>query len=117
AILQHTTGPKNPNQFDYAKYLSNKNIYAQLYVSRSEIKVSKKIRKDIWFYAARLNSRIVRNLEKAHFSKIEMNVALALILGQRQEISSDIIKDYQYSGATHILSVSGLHVGFIMLFV
>lgn len=46
-----------------------------------------------------------------------MNVALALILGQQQDISSDIIQDYQYSGATHILSVSGLHVGFIMLFI
>lgn len=46
-----------------------------------------------------------------------MNVALALILGQRQEISTDIIQDYQFSGATHILSVSGLHVGFIMLFI
>lgn len=117
AILQHTTAPKNPNQFDYAKYLANKQIYAQLYVDKSEIRVSKKIKKNIWFYATRLNSRIVRNLEKAHFNKIEMNVALALILGQRQEISSDIIKDYQYSGATHILSVSGLHVGFIMLFI
>lgn len=117
AILQHTTAPKNPNQFDYAKYLANKQIYAQVYVDKSEIRVSKKIKKNIWFYAARLNSRIVRNLEKAHFNKTEMNVALALILGQRQEISSDIIKDYQYSGATHILSVSGLHVGFIMLFI
>jgi competence protein ComEC len=46
-----------------------------------------------------------------------MNVALALILGQQQDISQDIIQDYQYSGATHVLSVSGLHVGFIMLFI
>lgn len=117
AILQHAKSPKNPNQFDYAKYLSNKNIYAQIYISPSEIKVSKKIKKDIWFYAAGINSRIIHNLEKAHFNKTEMNVAMALILGQRQEISADIVKDYQYSGATHILSVSGLHVGFIMLFI
>ncbi|MEO6176449.1 MAG: ComEC/Rec2 family competence protein [Flavobacterium circumlabens] len=115
--LQHTTAPKNPNQFDYAKYLANKQIYAQVNLSKAEIEVSKKIRKNVWFYAARLNSRIIRNLEKAHFNKTEMNVAMGLILGQRQEISSDILKDYQYSGATHILSVSGLHVGFIMLFI
>ncbi|RZJ55056.1 MAG: ComEC family competence protein [Flavobacterium sp.] len=115
--LQKTSAAKNPNQFDYGKYLFNKQIYAQVYVSKSETKVSKKIKKDIWFYAARLNSRIISNLEKAHFNKTEMNVAMALILGQQQEISSDIIQDYQYSGATHVLSVSGLHVGFIMLFI
>lgn len=117
AILQHTTAPKNPNQFDYAKYLANKQIYAQVYISKAEIEISKKIKRTIWFYASRLNSRIIYNLEKAHFNKTEMNVAMALILGQRQEISSDIIRDYQYSGATHILSVSGLHVGYIMLFI
>ena len=38
-------------------------------------------------------------------------------MGQRQEISADIIRDYQYAGAVHILSVSGLHIGFILLFV
>ena len=40
----------------------------------------------------------------------------ALILGQQQEIAPEILKDYQYAGAVHILSVSGLHVGFILLF-
>ena len=41
----------------------------------------------------------------------------ALILGQQQDISADIVQDYQFAGAVHILSVSGLHVGFILLFV
>ncbi|WP_225585314.1 ComEC/Rec2 family competence protein [Flavobacterium sp. MDT1-60] len=116
-VLQHTNSPKNPNQFNYAQYLSNKQIYAQIYISKAEIVLNKNAKKDIWFYASRLNTRIVHNLEKAKFNKEEMNVALALILGQQQEISSDIIQDYQYSGATHVLSVSGLHVGFIMLFI
>lgn len=116
-ILQHNSVLKNPNQFDYGKYLANKQIYAQIYVSKADIALNKKIKKNIWFYASRLNTRIVYNLEKAGFNTEEMNVALALILGQQQDISSDIIQDYQYSGATHVLSVSGLHVGFIMLFI
>lgn len=116
-VLQGNTSSKNPNQFDYAKYLENKQIYGQIYCRKSEIAINKNIKKDIWYYSGRLHSRIINNLEKAHFNKDEMNVALALILGQQQEISSEIIKDYQYSGTTHVLSVSGLHVGFIMLFI
>lgn len=116
-ILQQNNTPKNPNQFDYSKYLANKQIYAQIYASKSDITINRKIKKDIWFYTSRLHSRIVHNLEKAKFNKTEMHVALALILGQQQEISSEIKQDYQYSGVTHILSVSGLHVGFIMLFI
>ncbi|MBZ4036274.1 ComEC family competence protein [Flavobacterium sp. 17A] len=116
-VLQRNQSSKNPNQFDYSKYLADKQIYAQIYCQKKEILVSKTITKDIWYYCAKLHSRIISNLEKSKFSKEEMNVALALILVQQQEISQDIIQDYQYSGATHILSVSGLHVGFIMLFI
>ncbi len=115
--LQHNKSNKNPNQFDYAKYLSNRQIYAQIYCTKNQIKINKVIQKDIWYYSDCLHQRIIHNLEKSHFNATEMNVALALILGQQQEISPDIIQDYQYSGATHILSVSGLHVGFIMLLI
>ncbi len=115
--LKRNNSNKNPNQFDYDKYLADRQIYAQVYINKSEVKINKEITKDIWYYSDFLHQRIIRNLEKAHFNPAEMNVALALILGQQQEISSDIIQDYQYSGATHILSVSGLHVGFIMLLI
>ena len=42
---------------------------------------------------------------------------IALLLGQQQDISPEVLKDYQLAGAVHILSVSGLHVGFILVFV
>ncbi|MEN2414147.1 ComEC/Rec2 family competence protein [Flavobacterium mesophilum] len=116
-ILQKNNSNKNPNQFDYDKYLADRQIYAQVYLNKTEIQINKNIKKDIWYYSDCLHQRIIQNLEKSHFNPAEMNVALALILGQQQEISSDIIQDYQYSGATHILSVSGLHVGFIMLLI
>lgn len=108
---------KNPNQFDYGKYLKNKQIYAQIYTEKSEIKASSIIDKNAWYYASILRTKILKNLEKSNFHKTELNVAAALILGQQQDISPDIIKDYQYAGAVHILSVSGLHIGFILLFV
>lgn len=109
--------PNNPNQFDYGKYLENKQIYAQLYADVADIKIGSEIEKDIWYYSSKLRTRIIRNLEKNNFNKTELNVAIALIMGQQQDISPDIIRDYQYAGAVHILSVSGLHIGFILLFV
>lgn len=109
--------PKNPFQFDYGTYLKNKQIYGQLYADATQIKVSFQIEKDIWFYAAQIRNSIIDNLKKDGFNTTELNVALALLLGQQQDIDPDIIQDYQYAGAVHILSVSGLHIGFILLFV
>lgn len=115
--LYKNTLAKNPNEFDYSKYLENKQIYAQLYADAADIQTCSRLDKDPWYYTSKLRTKIIHNLEKKHFNKAELNVAIALILGQQQEISSDIIQDYQYAGAVHILSVSGLHIGFILLFV
>src|SRR6478609_1982065 len=50
ALLYKTTSQKNPNQFDYQKYLENKQIYAQLYAEPNEIQLRSEITKDIWYY-------------------------------------------------------------------
>jgi competence protein ComEC len=115
--LYQNNPAKNPNQFDYAKYLESKQIYAQIYADGSEIKIGSIIEKDVWYYISRLRTKIIQNLEKSKFNKAELHVAIALILGQQQDISPEIIRDYQFAGAVHILSVSGLHIGFILLFV
>ena len=107
----------NPNQFDYGKYLYNKSIFAQIYANNNTIKISNKFDKNIWYYSDRLRNKIITNLEKNNFSNVDLQVVSALILGQQQDISKEILKDYQYAGAIHILSVSGLHVGFILLFI
>ena len=114
--LQKNTSSKNPNQFDYGAYLERNQIYAQIYADASDIKIGSIIKKDIWHYTASIRTKIIQNLEKNHFDKAELGVAIALLLGQKQELSPDIISDYQLAGAVHILAVSGLHVGIILLF-
>lgn len=107
----------NPNQFDYGNYLENKQIYAQLYTDANDVKINAATEKNLSFYASKIRTKIIANLEKNHFGKAELSVVNALILGQQQDISPDIVHDYQYAGAIHVLSVSGLHVGFVLLFI
>ena len=109
--------PNNPNQFDYGSYLENKQIYAQIYANASAIKISSKIDKNLNYYASKIRNKIILNLERNGFAKSELSVVNALILGQQQDISKEVVQDYQYAGAIHVLSVSGLHVGFILLFI
>ena len=109
--------PNNPNQFDHGKYLETKGIYAQVFAETSQLKISSIIDRDIWYYTSTFRNKIILNLEKSGFKKEELAVISALILGQQQDISPEVLRDYQYAGAVHILSVSGLHVGFILLFI
>ncbi|OYU82166.1 MAG: competence protein ComEC [Flavobacterium sp. BFFFF1] len=106
----------NPAQFDYGKYLDNKRVAAQLELNGASVHIIG-TNKNMYYYAAAIRERIISNLQKSHFGEKELAVIAALILGQQQEIAPEIIKDYQYAGAVHVLSVSGLHVGYLMLFV
>lgn len=114
-VYKHKS-PFNPDQFDYGKYLENKSILAQVYLEPKNIKLLEEVDKSIWFYSAKIRDRIIDNLQKSNFNQTELSVVIALILGQQQDISPEIMMDYQFAGAVHILSVSGLHVGYIMIF-
>lgn len=114
-IIPHKP-PLNPDQFDYGKYLATKSILAQAYVAKSQVQVQHQLMKDAFYYSDVFRSKILLELQEAHFNSVELNVLAALILGQQQDISQDLVRDYQMAGAVHILSVSGLHVGFIVIF-
>ena len=106
----------NPNQFDYGQYLTTKSILAQTYVEDSQFKLQPILVKDLFYYSDAVRSKILVGLQEVNFNAAELNVLAALILGQQQDISKEIVLDYQKAGAIHILSVSGLHIGFIVLF-
>ena len=115
-IVFKNKNPLNPNLFDYGKYLENQEIYAQVYAKRNQIEIGN-YEAGLWSGFSNFRESIISNLEHSAISKEELNVLNALILGQQQDISPEILKDYQYAGAVHVLSVSGLHVGFILLFI
>ncbi|MBP6558190.1 MAG: ComEC/Rec2 family competence protein [Flavobacterium sp.] len=108
--------PFNPNQFDYGKYLENQQIYGQIYADEKQIVIGK-TEPSLWSKFSNFRTEIIRNLSLSEIKKEELNIMIALLLGQQQDISPEVLKDYQLAGAVHILSVSGLHVGFILLFV
>ena len=115
-IVFKNKNPSNPNLFDYGKYLENQEIYAQVYTKPNQIKIGN-YESSLWAGFSNFRETIILNLEHSAISKEELNVLNALILGQQQDIAPDVLKDYQYAGAVHVLSVSGLHVGFILLFI
>jgi competence protein ComEC len=109
--------PKNPAQFDYGRYLNRKSVFTQVYIDPSEIEIGEKMERNIWFFAAQFRETIISNLQKNNFHEQELQVVNALILGQQQNIDQSVIENYQMAGAVHVLSVSGLHVGFLLVFI
>ena len=107
--------PLNPHQFDYKAYLKKQHIYHQLFVSNSELHIISNDKHTLFGYASLLRETINNKLETYNFKPEELAIINALLLGQRQDISKDIYDSYTQAGAIHILAVSGLHVGIILI--
>ncbi|MEH6535165.1 MAG: ComEC/Rec2 family competence protein [Psychroserpens sp.] len=107
--------PLNPNQFNYKTYLEKQYIYHQLYAEQHSLLKLESQQHTVFGYAARLRDKINKKLNTYNFKAEELAIINALILGQRQDMSKDIYQRYANAGAIHILAVSGLHVGIILL--
>ncbi|UAM98703.1 ComEC family competence protein [Polaribacter litorisediminis] len=115
ALFTELNPPLNPHQFNYKLYLAKQGIYQQLFLEKSDyISLGFKGLSLVGF-SAKFRDLVQEALSKYHFKPDELAVINALLLGQRQDISKDLIAQYSNAGAIHILAVSGLHVGIILL--
>lgn len=113
--LQPLPKPKNPEEFDYGRYLLLRGISGYANVKNEEI---------IWYSLRNTTIRSLAWMAREHFLEMlkkykipakERGVMAALSLGYREELTEDTVKAYRSAGAMHILAVSGLHVGIIYL--
>jgi len=104
----------NPGAFDYSRYMSLNLIEAYCYANIKAIKIlsynenPSTINKwiDIMQTAA---SEIIDN----YSSQSTSGLIKAIIIGQKNKLSDDLLKAFQSIGAAHILAVSGLHIGIV----
>ena len=111
---QEISAPKNPEEFDYRQYMAWQNIAFQQFCQASKIeKVGNEKPNLIKATALRTNTVADSIFTTFVEGKQEYGVANAMILGQRDDIDSELMQAYSAAGAIHVLSVSGLHVGVI----
>ncbi len=116
APLHEISPPGNPYQFNYKKYLNHLGIDHQIQLTRSNFLITSRQPGSISGWAERARREIIERLQRLPFGTSELSIIKALVLGYRKDISVNVQRNYKEAGALHILAVSGLHVGVILLF-
>lgn len=107
--------PLNPHQFSYKDYLEKLDVQQRLVVANGNwVSVNQK-NFSLFRWADHLRERIQKQLKKLDFSADQLGIFNALLLGQRDEVSDELLQDYTRAGAMHILAISGLHIGILLL--
>lgn len=112
AQLQQLREAQNPAQFNYKQFLLFHQITRQVYVPSKSFAVTGVNKGNAtmkWIY--NLRDYLLSILQKHGLEGREFAVGAALILGYTDELDPEIMRAYAGSGALHVLSVSGLHVG------
>lgn len=122
-LLLHTrvneiAPPENPQAFNYQRYLNNKNIYYQSYCRNEQWHLlAKEQGNKILSISAHIRNRLLHILLQSGMEYKEYGILASMLLGSNDNLEADLSQQYANAGVSHILCVSGMHVGIIYLIV
>lgn len=127
ARISPPAGNKNFDEFNYARYLMRKGISATGYVASGKWALlssdrqsfslsSQSDERKLLYLRNRANSyreKLLSLYRKLGFSGDELAVLSALTVGDKTELSESVRESYSIAGASHVLALSGLHIGLL----
>ena len=114
ARLQAPSNDAMTDGFDYVRYLKRKGITGTAYVSAKNWKY--KGHSDASSWIQRLQNfriKVVERYQELGFEGDELAVLTALTTGQKEDLSDELRETYSIAGVSHVLALSGLHIGLI----
>ncbi len=106
----------NPGGFDYANYLKRIRIYDQINLKKGEYKTFSSHAEKSKNWSTILKTKVNQKIDESKLNFASKNIIKTLLLGDRDVLEKDMTEAYSNAGVIHILAISGLHIGIIMLF-
>jgi competence protein ComEC len=108
---------RNPGEFDYREYLRARGVHALL-----SCRDAKNVRYLSGGHGAWLLRKVVYPVREYMTSVVDRSIAgdqgaflKGLLVGERGEIRPELRQAFANTGVVHVLAVSGLHVGYVVL--
>lgn len=111
--LQEPYGIDLLGNFNWKKYLAYKGVWAEIKSNQVQV-----VKPALWPYRAlrAVRSDILQTFTE-HFEPELASIASGILLGERGNLSSQLVAAFQDSGAIHLLVASGGNVGFVTLII
>lgn len=123
SILQFkgkVTEPSKPHydfEFDYHQFLKRKQIYITLY-SKQIVNIGKdnSLLFQLGKFPYRVRDYFENEIDRYIKEPSANDIAKSILIGVKTDIDRPLYQAYSDTGAIHILSISGLHFGILILF-
>lgn len=112
-VLKEASIAKNPNAFNYQKYLAAKQIYKIVELENNPLNKCAEVKSTPLTIIKEIRFTGIKYLEK-HFPAEIAALSAALIFGDRSMFDPEVLINYQKTGIVHLLAISGLHVSLLI---
>lgn len=110
--------PHNPDAFDNQLYMRRRGIYYSGFVRDGAwVRVGSHPANQLKLLAQKARNHLTDIYISAGMSGDELDVLKAILLGDDDTLDPDLRASYSSAGVSHILCVSGMHVGIIFMII
>ena len=110
--LHHPRGFRNPGGFDYPAYLARQGVFAVLSIKNSSdvgiLEQGTGIMRSIQAMRERIRLAFLASMKGEGAA-----ILLAMTIGEEGSITDDLRERFMAAGVTHIISISGSHLGMV----
>lgn len=112
-IFEKPSTARNQEGFDYSRYLKTLKIYGTLRIDEVELVKKNEGNAVVSFFNS--VNRTIKNKISQIFPEELSGMILGILLGDKTNIEKNVQENFRDSSVIHILSVSGMHVSYIIL--
>ena len=118
AKLSRIPPPCNPDAFDNRRYMQRRGIFYTGYVHKNAWEqVGHKPANLLKRFAQETRNRLTNTYISVGMSGEELDILKAILLGDDDTLDPELKTSYSSAGVSHILCVSGMHVGVIFMII
>lgn len=116
--LSRISPPFNPDAFDNQRYMQRRGIFYTGFVNEGAWKrISNKPANIVKYYSQITRNKLTSIYMSVGMEGDELDILKAILLGDDDTLDPDLKASYSSAGVSHILCVSGMHVGVIFMIV
>ncbi len=110
--IGHFDEARNPGNFNQALYYAKQDVYGVIWANSIKIIDNKEhvFLEKLYQFKQLWKSKLLECMDEK-----QGGILVAMLLGDKEAMNSDVQELYQVNGIGHILAISGLHISFIGL--
>ena len=118
AKLSRIPPPYNPDAFDNQRYMQLRGIHYTGFVNENAWEsIGNRPENRVKYLAQKTRNRLTSTYISAGMNGEELDILKAILLGDDDTLDPELKASYSSAGVSHILCVSGMHVGVIFMII